>query len=309
MSEDDRRVARRSNRECREIANATKKFYGFQKRWPVYITTVLRSGKIPTLRGERKLIYEVVDDPVLADKDGRTEFTNNVVKITAKRSVDLQAGYGDIHEGAIYYRYTGQTRTISFTDLQTMLTDREDQYLRKMMETLQVIQKVGLDNVGVVDLSAQKSRIYMSKETARGLTLIDKGQIVQERGSPAYVVMGNVDLEQVVRAPLDEADKNLPSEAAKILLPLVQKIYGDLTGISPSQVTQLLKYLGIDGDSHHCVFERKFRRKFVTRAGIDAIANFIRKQPTEALRAFGSRLANSKFDLKNAVTSPNEMLV
>lgn len=45
----------------------------------------------------------------------------------------------------------------------------------------------------------------------------------EEQGSPAYVVMGNIDLEKVVHAPLDEADKNLPSEAAKLLLPVVQR--------------------------------------------------------------------------------------
>jgi len=212
-----------------------------------------------------------------------------------------------IHEGAIYHRYTGQTRTIGFTDLQTMLADREAQYLKKMMETLQVIQKVGLENAGIVNMSAQKSRIYMSKETAKGLTLIDQGQLVQEQGSPAYVVMGNIDLEQVVHAPLDDADKNLPSETAKLLLPLVQKTYRGLTGISPSQVTQLLKHLGIDGDNHHCVLEPKFRRKFVTRAGIEAITDFIRKDPTAALKAFGSRLANAKFAFQNPVAPPIQM--
>jgi len=236
--------------------------------------------------------------PVICKKSRSKQITD---KKGVKKDVPV------IHEGAIYHRYTGQTRTISFTDLQTMLADRDAQYLRKMMETLQVIQKVGLENAGIVDMSAQKSRIYMSKETAKGLTLIDKGQLVQEQGSPAYVVMGNVDLEQVVHAPLDEADKNLPSEVAKMLLPLVKRTYSGLTGISPSQVTQLLKHQGIDGDNYHCVLERKFRRKFVTRAGIDAITNFIQKEPTEALRAFGSRLANAKFALQNAVVPPIEM--
>jgi Putative DNA-binding domain len=236
--------------------------------------------------------------PVICKKSRSKQITD---KKGVKKDVPV------IHEGAVYHRYTGQTRTISFTDLQTMLADRDAQYLRKMMETLQVIQKVGLENAGIVDVSAQKSRIYMSKETAKGLTLIDKGQLVQEKGSPAYVVMGNVDLEQVVHAPLDEADKNLPSEVAKMLLPLVKRTYSSLTGISPSQVTQLLKHLGIDGDNHHCVLERKFRRKFVTRAGIDAITNFIQKEPTEALRAFGSRHANAKFALQNSVVPPIEM--
>jgi hypothetical protein len=238
--------------------------------------------------------------PVICKK-GRSK------QITDKKGVKKDVPV--IHEGAIYHRYTGQTRTISFTDLQTMLADREAQYLKKMMETLQMIQKVGLENAGIVNMAAQKSRIYMSKETAKGLTLIDKGQLVQEQGSPAYVVMGNIDLDQVVHAPLDDADKNLPSEAAKILLPLVRRTYGDLTGISPSQVTQLLKHLSIDGDNHHCVLEPKFRRKFVTRAGIDAITKFIRKEPTAALKAFGSRLANAKFGLQNAVAPPIETTV
>jgi hypothetical protein len=230
---------------------------------------------------------------------------NRSKQITDKKGVKKDVPV--IHEGAIYHRYTGQTRTISFTDLQTMLAERETQYLKKMMETLQVIQKVGLENAGVVNMSAQKSRIYMSKETAKGLTLIDKGQLVQEQGSPAYVVMGNIDLEQVVHAPLDDADKNLPSETAKLLLPLVKKTYGGLTGISPSQVTKLLKHLGIDGDNHHCVLEPKFRRKFITRAGIDAITDFINKDPTAALKAFGSRLANARFALQNAVAPPIQM--
>jgi hypothetical protein len=94
MSDDDRRVTRRSNRECREIACATKEYYGFQRRWPVNITSILRSGKIRTLHGEKKLAYDVVDDNLLSDKDGRTEFSDGTVRITVKRSVDSQAGWG-----------------------------------------------------------------------------------------------------------------------------------------------------------------------------------------------------------------------
>ncbi len=63
--EDDRRVTRRSNDECRRIANNTKSYYGIQRVWPVNIGRILRSGKVPTLRGEKPLIYECVDDHVL----------------------------------------------------------------------------------------------------------------------------------------------------------------------------------------------------------------------------------------------------
>lgn len=91
---DDRRVTRRSNRECRDIAARTKTFYVKERRWPVNIRKILNSGKIQTLRGERALVYDVVDDHLLGDKDATTELVNGVVKITAKRSVDQKADWG-----------------------------------------------------------------------------------------------------------------------------------------------------------------------------------------------------------------------
>jgi hypothetical protein len=229
--------------------------------------------------------------PVICKK-GRSKL------VTDKKGVKKDVAV--IQEGAIYYRYAGQSRTINFPELHHMLADREAQYLRKMMETLQVIQKVGLENAGVIDMSAPTSPIFMSRETAKGLSFIEKGNIVQESGAPAYVITGNVDLRHVVHAPIDEADKNLPSEVAKMLIPLIRETYGRVTGISPSQVTMLLRHLGIDNNNEYCVHEPKFRRKYVTREGINAVTNFIRSSPKEALKTFASRAANAKFELRQA---------
>lgn len=215
---------------------------------------------------------------------------------------DKKAGKKDvgvIQEGAIYYRYAGQTRTIGFAELHTMLVERETQYLRKMMETLQVIQKVGLENAGIVDMSIPKSRIFMSKETAKGLSFIDKGQIVQEAGAPAYVVMGNVDLQRVVHAPLEEEDKNLPTEVARTLSAVVRDVYG-FRRIHAFQVTQILRHLKIEGDNHHCIVEKKMGRKYITRAGIAAVESFIRNHPDEAIEAFGSKAVRATYAAKKA---------
>ncbi|MFH1346189.1 MAG: ATP-binding protein [Pseudomonadota bacterium] len=233
--------------------------------------------------------------PVICKK-GRSKL------VTDKKGVKKDVAV--IQEGAIYYRYAGQSRTINFPELHHMLADREARYLRKMMETLQVIQKVGLENAGVIDMSAPTSPIFMSKETAKGLSFIEKGNIVQEAGAPAYVIMGNVDLRHVVHAPIDEADKNLPSEVAKMLMPLIREMYGRVTGISPSQVTMLLRHLGIDDDNQHCVHERKFRRKYITRAGIGAITDFIRSSPEDALKTFASRAANANFAIRQLSAMP-----
>jgi hypothetical protein len=244
-------------------------------------------------------LYAVGVDPCLHKpvicKRTRSKVVDD--KKTGKKDV------GVIQEGAIYYRYAGQTRTIGFAELHNMLVERETQYLRKMMETLQVIQKVGLENAGIVDMSAPHSRIFMSKETAKGLAFIDKGQIVQEAGAPAYVVMGNIDLQQVVHAPLEDEDKNIPTEAAKILSAIVRDVYGILR-IHPPQVTLLLRHLKIDGDNVHCVVEKKMGRKYITRAGLKALEDFIREKPGEAIQVFGSRASKNAYLLGKLKSIP-----
>lgn len=92
--ENDRRVTRRSNSECRAIADTTKSYYRTVRMWPVNIGRILRSGKIRTLRGEKTLIYEVVTDDVLGNIDAKTELVDGSIKITAKKSIDSQAGWG-----------------------------------------------------------------------------------------------------------------------------------------------------------------------------------------------------------------------
>jgi hypothetical protein len=208
-----------------------------------------------------------------------------------------------LREGSIYFRYAGQTRAIGYTELTALLADRERRRIQAVMQTLKVMERVGLENTGVVNINEQTSNLYVSRETAKGLTLIDQGKFVEKDGAPAYVVLGKVNLNRVVHAPLDEADKNLPTEAANQLRPLVEEVYGLGSTIWAPQVSSILKHLKIDGDNIHCVKEKKFDRKYVTRAGIKAVGNFIREKPLDALRIFGSKAAIQKYEQQLAEKS------
>jgi hypothetical protein len=203
-----------------------------------------------------------------------------------------------IREGAIYYRYSAQTRFIGYPELMNLMAEREARRVKSFMDTLNVIQKVGVDNAGILKMSEEASTIFMTPETAKGLSLIDKGRLVEEAGSPAYVVMGNVDVKNVVHAPLDEADKNLPTEAAAKIRPLVHKTYDRQTIITAGQVSKILKHLRLADDNIHVVQEPKFHRKFITRAGINAVEEFIARDPHSALKSFGSRAAIARYEEK-----------
>jgi hypothetical protein len=132
---DDRRVVRRSNDECRLIAQNTKAYFGIGRTWPVYVSRILRSRKVLTLRGEKPLFYRVVENQTLDIKDAKTQMVDGAIVITAKQAIESLAAFGEgrarmtlahelghavMHatEGAVDHRASGTngTTTVSKTN-------------------------------------------------------------------------------------------------------------------------------------------------------------------------------------------------
>lgn len=62
-----------------------------------------------------------------------------------------------IREGAIYYRYSGQTRFIGYPELMALMAERETRRVKSFMDTLNIIQKVGVDKAGILKMSEDAS--------------------------------------------------------------------------------------------------------------------------------------------------------
>ena len=118
-----------------------------------------------------------------------------------------------LREGTIHYRYAGQSRAIGHAELVQLIHDREERRVKAFIDTINVIQKIGVERTGILKMGDEASSIFLTPETAKGLSLIDKGRLVEEHGAPAYVVVGNVDVANVVRAPLADADKIYPPKS------------------------------------------------------------------------------------------------
>lgn len=228
--------------------------------------------------------------------------------LISKRVVTVQVEKGGkqfdqtvLQQGIIYYRQSGQTRPIQFTELQTLLEERDRRRLNAFLENVEIMQKIGPERVGIVDASKvggpnDATQLYVSRETAKTLNFIDQGRFVEagEDGEPAYVVAGTVQLNEVIRGPLDEADKNLPNEAAEQLRPVIDALYGRGVPFTGHHLSKLSRHLGIragnESDERYCIVETKLKRAYYTRAGIAHIAERLRAEPEESLRSFASRV-------------------
>jgi hypothetical protein len=209
------------------------------------------------------------------------------------------------NEGSIYFRYSAQSRHIDYSELNSLLEERERRRMQTILETLKAIEKVGYEKVGVVDTTALArpgglTTLYISQEAAKSMNFIDRGRFVEspELGAPAYFIAGKVNLNEVIHVPLEEADRNLPSEAARLLLPFIREIYGIHQKIAASQVTTLIRHYRLEDMPYH-EYDKKIRRRYITRAGIEKLKENIRANPADALRAFGSRAAILTYEKGN----------
>jgi Putative DNA-binding domain len=276
----------------------------------------LRTHFDPVLKVEAKL-YEAGNRGVLAVAVGRAERRPILCRKTVTKAVEDKKGNKKdvtiLQEGMVYYRYAGQTRPIGYADMVAMLEERDAQRMRTIMENFEVMERIGFDRVGIVDASlvgkpGTGTKLYMSRETAKHLNFIEKGRFVEseEAGAPAYVVAGTVELHEVVHAPLDDADKNLPDEAAALLRPHMQKTYWKGFRFAGSHLAKLAAHLSIrkNGacDPRYCVEEKKLRRVFYTRAGLDFIRKAVSANPDSTLKSFASKPTIEQFEKAIAVT-------
>lgn len=198
-------------------------------------------------------------------------------------------------EGAIYYRYSAKSERVKFSELQAIIEDREHKKIQSIIETLKLAEKVGFDRLGFVDAKdygqqGKATDLYVTEEAAKSLNFIDEGHFVEKSddGSPAYYVMGKVNLRQVVVGALPEEDKNLPNEVATTIRPLVQDKYGAHVAISAPQIGKILVEFELT-DMPYFQEDKKVSRKYITRLGIEALRRAMNEEPLRFLRSFSSK--------------------
>ena len=198
-------------------------------------------------------------------------------------------------EGAIYYRYSAKSDRIKFSELQAIIEDREHKKIQSIIETLKLAEKVGFDRLGFVDAKdygqqGKATDLYVTEEAASSLNFIDEGRFVEksEDGSPAYYVMGKVNLRQVVVGALPDEDKNLPHEVATSIRPAIQGKYGQHVAISAPQIGKILVEFELT-DMPYFQEDTKVSRKYVTRQGIEALLRAMNQEPLRFLKSFSSK--------------------
>jgi hypothetical protein len=216
-------------------------------------------------------------------KHNEKEFAVLMVEEAECKPIICKKNKGTIlREGAIYYRYRGETKEIEFSELQRMIDKEKEKEKLLWLQHIQRISQIGPKNVQLLDtykgeISIGDGKILIDKNVLDNLKFVQEGKFVEKEGAPTLKLIGEitgiVDTETVI--PTDE------------IYPLFSKDLQERLSLNSHDVKCLLWKLKIKGDH---------RYHSQTKTGKNS--NMVNKY-SESLIPVLKRLINSNSDFIN----------
>ncbi|MBI9080455.1 MAG: ATP-binding protein [Pseudodesulfovibrio sp.] len=124
-----------------------------------------------------------------------------------------------LREGAIYYRYRGQSKLIAYPELKSIHDEIKDRERRLWMKHIEKISKIGPQHVALIDLfqgevETDKNKFIIQEDLLNELKgsvgFIEEGRFSEKEGAPVLRVVGEIEATDAVVVPNLDPDKDYP---------------------------------------------------------------------------------------------------
>jgi len=101
-----------------------------------------------------------------------------------------------LREGEIYYRYSGRTQTIRYSELKELIEDQRRKEELKWFAHLKEISRVGISDAAIFDLKSGKvsnseGHFFIDENLLSQISFIREGEFNETHGKPTLKVIGN----------------------------------------------------------------------------------------------------------------------
>lgn len=112
------------------------------------------------------------------------------------KPVIASKGEGEVAEGAIYYRYPGETRPICYPDLRAILDERDQQSRAAIIPMVERLIELGPNRAMVANLAegqleGQGRPILIESQSLERIKFIREGEFDEVQGAPTLRVVGD----------------------------------------------------------------------------------------------------------------------
>lgn len=151
-----------------------------------------------------------------------------------------------LREGAIYFRYRGETKEIAYPELYKLIEAEKEKEKRLWMEHIQKISAFGPQNIHILDsvngnVSIGSKSVLLDKSLLSKIKFIKEGAFTEKDGAPALVLKGEI-------SGLIDQDKIVSSDD---IYPYLTKNLIEETGLNNHHIKCLLWKLKIKGDKRY----------------------------------------------------------
>ena len=178
-----------------------------------------------------------------------------------------------------------------------MLNSRDERTRNEIFSYLGRGREIGFDQVIVADPRSgtegdgQDMTFYLPAAAAADMNVIDEGTLVQEGGSPAYKLVGNVQL--AAPADIDPRNPRRPTGAVAEMRPAIEEVFGDQFPWSNVHLRKAADHLGFwdheEGDKTNTGVEPITGTTLYYARGREAVIQFARQTPDDFVEVVGSK--------------------
>ena len=116
-----------------------------------------------------------------------------------KKNYDGKEEKYSLKDGDIYYRYSGRSQRIRYSELVEIIDEKRKKEERMWLDYLIKSSRIGVENIGLLDLkrgnmqSKEIKSIYIDEELLKQIKFIKEGAFNEVKGSPSLKLMGEIE--------------------------------------------------------------------------------------------------------------------
>lgn len=148
-----------------------------------------------------------------------------------------------IREGAIYYRYRGETKEIAYPELSSILQNEREKERKLWIDHIQKIRDIGPQNIQVLDtyrgeIHIGTEKVLIDSNLLNKIKFIKEGQFVEKEGTPTLTLSGEI-------TGIIDNGKRLPTEFSH---PYQSSHFEKDFNLTRYQIGCLIRKLNIQGN-------------------------------------------------------------
>jgi Predicted transcriptional regulator containing an HTH domain and an uncharacterized domain shared with the mammalian protein Schlafen len=171
----------------------------------------------------------------------------------------------NLKEGEIYFRYTGRTQRIRYTELEDIIKARLEEQNRQWMDMLTKFGKTGPANAAILDmdkrtLSTNEPQVLVvDEDLVERIKFIKEGEFVEKEGAPTLKLVG--DVTPINKLEVVKHEKVNPLNEYPLSATELAKQVQEKSGMQQRNVWQIIKDKRLKENKDYAYYNFRYKKQ------------------------------------------------